>query len=262
MEFIVTLPPELEPFREKILESRKNYVRVIAEEERPTLPWESKIGGLPYLPAGALHPAAPDGSPLTLLAQVNFGDLPPLPLFPTEGLLQFFIHDDSSYGLNFDDPFDQSRFRVQYFREPIRDEDALEPGRPMPGHYQYLPINPYKSFPIRFELAEEVVQPQDFHFNQIMGADFFGRFGQKKWELMHQLGQAVRSHPHKIGGYAHFAQDDPRNPELPMELLFQLGSDEAIQCMWGDMGIANFFICHEALERRDFSRVMYNWDCY
>lgn len=31
--------------------------------------------------------------------------------------------------------------------------------------------------------------------------------------------------------------------------------------MWGDMGVANFFIRREDLLRRDFSRVWYTWDC-
>ncbi|MCB0568146.1 MAG: DUF1963 domain-containing protein [Phaeodactylibacter sp.] len=262
MELTMTLPPELEVYQEKILESKVSYIRALPDEERPTLPWESKVGGLPYLPEGTPSPMAPDGSPLFLLAQLNFSDIPPLPSFPTEGLLQFFIHDDDSYGLNFDDPFDQSRFRAVYYKDIIRDEDALEPGRHIGDSHHYLPIDPRKSYPLRFERAVEVVQPQDFHFNKIMGTNFFDQFGAQKWELLHQFGQAVRSHRHKIGGYAHFTQDDPRNPELPMELLFQLGSDEAIQCMWGDMGVANFFICREALERLDFSNVMYNWDCY
>ena len=30
---------------------------------------------------------------------------------------------------------------------------------------------------------------------------------------------------------------------------------------WGDLGVGNFFINREALKRRDFSRVLYNWDC-
>ena len=47
-----------------------------------------------------------------------------------------------------------------------------------------------------------------------------------------------------------------------MELLFQLGSSDQFNCMWGDMGVANFFICRDDLKRAEFSSVMYNWDCY
>ena len=69
----------------------------------------------------------------------------------------------------------------------------------------------------------------------------------------------------KIGGYPYFTQDDPRHEESKKTvLLFQLDSDdvdgeEAV--MWGDCGICNFFISPEDLKKRDFSNVLYNWDC-
>ncbi|MDE5859478.1 MAG: DUF1963 domain-containing protein, partial [Oscillospiraceae bacterium] len=31
--------------------------------------------------------------------------------------------------------------------------------------------------------------------------------------------------------------------------------------MWGDMGVANFFISENDLKNLDFSKVAYNWDC-
>jgi uncharacterized protein YwqG len=31
---------------------------------------------------------------------------------------------------------------------------------------------------------------------------------------------------------------------------------------FGDSGVANFFISPSDLERLDFSRVLYTWDCY
>ena len=32
--------------------------------------------------------------------------------------------------------------------------------------------------------------------------------------------------------------------------------------MWGDMGVANFFIEPNALKNLDFTNVLFNWDCY
>lgn len=74
-------------------------------------------------------------------------------------------------------------------------------------------------------------------------------------------------HNSRIGGYPVFTQSDPRDAECTDcdTLLFQLdsfserGSNSEI--MWGDMGIANFFISKDALARCDFSKVMFNWDC-
>ena len=46
-----------------------------------------------------------------------------------------------------------------------------------------------------------------------------------------------------------------------MLLLLQLDSDELMDLMWGDMGVGHFFIRASDLERRDFSKVLYDWDC-
>ncbi|MDN5490601.1 MAG: DUF1963 domain-containing protein, partial [Acinetobacter sp.] len=40
------------------------------------------------------------------------------------------------------------------------------------------------------------------------------------------------------------------------------GEAEGIEIMWGDSGVGNFFIHPDDLEKRDFSKVVYNWDCY
>ncbi len=46
-------------------------------------------------------------------------------------------------------------------------------------------------------------------------------------------------------------------------LLFQLDSDseDGKDIMWGDAGVGNFFIHPDDLRKRDFSKVVYNWDC-
>ena len=31
--------------------------------------------------------------------------------------------------------------------------------------------------------------------------------------------------------------------------------------MWGDSGVANFFIDKEDLENNNFNNILYNWDC-
>ncbi len=37
--------------------------------------------------------------------------------------------------------------------------------------------------------------------------------------------------------------------------------DDGWEIMWGDAGVANFFIEEEDLKNKRFDRVMYNWDC-
>ena len=66
-----------------------------------------------------------------------------------------------------------------------------------------------------------------------------------------------------VGGYPYFTQSDPREYEAAYQkcdtVLLQIDTDDEI--MWGDSGVANFFIPAEDLAKKDFSRVLYNWDC-
>ena len=262
MNIDITLPEELHPFRDQIFGTLKPYIRLLPQEPRDTLPWESKIGGVPYLPVDMAYPTAPDGNPLWLLAQVNLEEAPVLPPFPAHGLLQFFIYDDGFYGLNLDNPFDQSKFRVVYHPMIQRAEALLREDFSILEEARFLPIEAGVSYPLEFELSHELAPPSDYQFEGLLGEGFFEAFGTEQWETKSRYSRAVLSSRHKMGGYAFFCQEDPRNLEEPMELLFQLGSSDQFNCMWGDMGVANFFICRDALQRADFSRVRYHWDCY
>ena len=64
-------------------------------------------------------------------------------------------------------------------------------------------------------------------------------------------------------GYPNFTQDDPRGYNEINEhiLLLQIDSDDDNDIMWGDCGIANFFIHPDDLAKQDFSQLVYNWDC-
>jgi uncharacterized protein YwqG len=264
MKSVIHLPFELEPYRAQLLERERPCIHLLPQAGAPAMPWGSQIGGQPYLPKGFDHPLAADGRPLALLVQINFAESPPLPPFPEDGVLQIFIHDDGLYGLNLEDPFDQSNFRVRYLPAPAETAAALLPSYGYRANLDTnsLPFNPRQAFALALEPGHELPLPQSLAFEQAMGADFFAQFGERRWELLDRYSQSLSLRLHKLGGYAQFTQEDPRSAGSPMELLLQIGSDHAIECMWGDMGIANFFICPVDLERRDFSRVMYHWDCY
>lgn len=252
----------MEPFREKLLQTKRTFIRATAQQSRNTQLWESKVGGQPYLPKGVTWPTAPDGRELFFLAQLNFAEMPPLPPFPTQGIVQFFINDDDLYGMDFDDGENPDTFRVLFHPEVAQNESVLQTKFPMLRDFDdLLPHHPDESYPLTFALAEEVVPITDYQFYQHFGADFFRQFGEKEWDVMDEFGKAVRPQGHKIGGYAYFTQDDPRRSDDPMLLLFQLDSDELMDLMWGDMGVGHFFIREKDLAARDFSRVLYDWDC-
>ncbi len=255
------LPPVLEPFREKWLSTRQTFIRVRAQAQRPTSPYESKVGGVPYLPKEVSYPTNPEGRPLYFLAQLNFKEMPSLPPFPSSGIVQFYIADDELYGMDFDNGESQANFRVLYFPDPLLAEEDLKTRLPLPSDYDTLPHHPEHSHPLSFELAEEVAPITDYQFWQTFGADFFLQFGDAEWELQDAVGRLIRSEGHKVGGYAYFTQDDPRRADDPMMLLLQLDSDELMDLMWGDMGVGHFFIREQDLVQRRFDRVLYDWDC-
>jgi uncharacterized protein YwqG len=67
---------------------------------------------------------------------------------------------------------------------------------------------------------------------------------------------------HKIGGYAFFTQCDPRDYNKNKKndiLLFQIDTDAEI--MFGDSGVANFFINEDDLINKRFEKAYFNWDC-
>lgn len=256
------MPPDLEPFRDKIVDTRKAVIRVLPQSAIETTLWQSKIGGKPYLPKGSDFPTNPEGEQLFFLAQINFAETPPLPGFPTQGLLQFFIFDDDFYGQNIDHPTQQDHFRLLYFPAVIEDVAQLVTDFSFLRAYEEdMPIAKDKSFPVLFMPEYELLPVDDYRFEETFGAGFFEQFGDQEWEMYEHYVDLTFAEGHKIGGYPDFAQKDPRRADDPMELLFQIDSDDAIDCMWGDMGVANFFIRPTDLAQLDFSNVMYNWDC-
>lgn len=258
----LNLPKELKAFEATIRSTARPYIRILPQRAAETKWWESKIGGKPYFPKDAIYPLDFEGNQLLFLAQVNFEETPALPPFPKEGILQFYIFDDPFYGSDMNDPYAQDGFRVLYFKDILKDDRQLLTDFSFLRNFMPDPIDTRVSYPMKFQLDEEFVPTADYEFNHSLGQDFFYQFGEKEWELWEDYNQKIKSSGHKLGGYAHFTQEDPRSYlDDPLQLLFQLDSDRKIKCTWGDQGIANFFIDTQHLKERDFSRVYYNWDC-
>ena len=253
------LPAALESYRKQIESSVQPFIRIFAKTDDKLRLVQSKFGGMPYLPQGVDYPTAQNGQPLFLLAQINFTEVPALAGFPTQGILQLYAADDPMYGLDLDDPFDQSNFRVIYFAE-VDEKKAAED----------LEIPDFDNFPIleshalRFELQSAPVSPNDRAFDEYFGTpafEFFDRFGNDKVEVRRAYARLAQGNGHKLGGYAHLMQEDPRLVQdfEESKLLLQIDSDHK-NILWGDAGIANFFIHPEDLEDLVFTEVLYNWD--
>jgi len=149
-----------------------------------------------------------------------------------------------------------------YFKNIIKDESQLITDFSFLRNFMPDPIDTRVSYPLGFQISEEWVPTSDRDFDKLLGQDFFYQFGEKEWELWEEYNQKICSAGHKLGGYAHFTQEDPRyDLDNSLQLLFQLDSDRKIKCSWGDLGIANFFIDPGNLKNRDFTKVYYHWDC-
>ncbi len=275
--------------------ARRITAEIHAEHHRPAIRFtlelgepgifESKAGGTPYLPHDMSWPQDSKGGALGLLAQVNCGSLGGLPDFPTAGLLQFFIGWDDVCGMSFDDQTAQTGFRVLY-HETV---DSTVTAEEVEGKRPPKVADGEDWFPVarncRIVLsapAEQGINEADSRFDLLFAekwnvlrpdAPVKGTWDVHKLVVERLRDYDVTYQPgwespyHQLGGYPYFTQSDPRPGQYEDldVLLFQLDSDGSKEAgdlvLWGDCGVANFFISREALRRRDFSWVCYNWDC-
>lgn len=235
--------------------------------------FDSKIGGAFYVPKGMEVPKNEDtGNPLYLLTQLNFSQIPHIEDFPEKGVLQIFIAgDDDVYGMDFDDQTNQSCWCVRFIEElpEIISEEYIyetawdeETALPM-----FKVENQYK---LVGEMDRQTISYCDYRFEEYLGKYCQGIIGDEaismadiEDDIMEILWNKLSPYACQLGGYPCFTQSDPREYTEDIReaeiLLFQLDTVEDI--MWGDSGVGNFFISREDLKNKDFSKVVYNWDC-
>lgn len=256
----LSLPLALHDHWESINRAKRPFSAIEAIPAAPKTLKESKFGHYPCIPSGYPYPTGSDGNYLYPLAQINFSEFTPPEGFPTSGLLQFYIAANDDMGLDFKDHQNQANFRVLYFEEhaltqPQEKFDFLSEII----KNEYSPVTtPHQ---LRFSNKEDY-----FGANDIAGFNYQAILSEQPTETADKLINFIESEfsgcGHKIGGYAYFTQSDPRKFNKQFRdyiLLFQLDMDDKI--MWGGSGVGNFFIHPDALAKKDFSKVMYTWDC-
>lgn len=272
---------------EKIIAEIKNRTRTqafslkIQKDVEPGI-FDSKFGGLPYWDIKKDYPKNGNDDMMMLLAQINLDKADIDDRLPQQGMLQFFISRDDCFGMDFDEPDNQQKFRVVY-HETV-DYNLIRE--------QILKINPPQCTdsdmeeytPIWKEAAIEIVKQEvfmcdgEYRFDQLLkeivqeklGEDIqnqsvYSYLGNDEYDkLIEELG----NDGHWLLGYPYFTQTDPREYEEKYRyydtLLFQMDSDNIDNedyILWGDCGVANFFINQKDLKNRDFSKILYNWDC-
>lgn len=250
------IPEFLAPFAEQLQQHALQSIKIKAtplQEDQPASAG-SKFRGLPFLPLSVPYPRDGQGAPLLLLAQINLAELPATDWLPAAGLLHFYASASELYNTD--------EATVRYIRpEQLAEERQQD--------FSFFPADHYSESPIRcehslqFELATEYGGLQDTRF----GVDFHGLDARAysktlPMEQKRGFGKFFNSEGHKLGGYAMFTQGDPREytPGAAHDVqLLQIDMDE--QIMFGDSGVAHFFIDPQALQNGKFDKAYFYWDC-
>ena len=262
-------------------ESKKECINIKTHIDENLTIFDSKFGGIPYLPKDFEVPCdSSNHEQFALLAQINCTELPENNLYPKVGILQFWIGRDDLMGLEDD-------YKVVYFENidnTITKEEVLTKYKPLdPNNYdQYTPFDPTNAeFGLTFEKGISTITVTDYRFEDIVINAIHELYPDEEVSKLYSdlgadvheyLYTSVKELNHAIGGYPNFTQYDPRGynseegEQSPYDImLLQVESewkkDDDVEIIWGDCGVGNFFISEENLKNRNFEDVLYNWDC-
>lgn len=280
------------PLQTLLKKSKVNRVKIDLSKQdndfTPTL--TSKIGGVGYLPVGEAYPTKKDGTPLVLLAQLNFRQIAeavditklPHPL-PKQGILQIYIDgqdDDYLYGCDLDNYLPHDKYQVRFWQDDdlsIHTDELNHVIAQLKAlNIEDLPFNYAHEYQMHFELSTQscttVCYEYDHHaqsIDELKACDVWNYLEEDLGvddpdDMLQMYDELACAGEHQLLGYPNFTQTDPREYNKPLQqhiLLFQIETDDDNDIMWGDSGVANFFIRPDELKNQDFSKLLYNWDC-
>lgn len=257
------------------------YALTLQKETAPDL-FDSKFGGVPYWNLDMPYPVDRTGQKMMLLAQLNFDRASVDERLPQQGILQFFIaldDGDYEYGYDYEAPDRQEMFRVVYHETvdyTVTQEQILAMDVPVSSDPEIEDFTPvWKPYRVDISPREVYISMSDKRFHTVfrdavktLTGKNIGRqsvFDLLTWEDYCYLDDELSYNGHSMLGFPAFVQHDPRKSAkyydtVLLQLHSELDEEEGYMC-WADGGIANFFINSEALAKRDFSKVMYCWDC-
>lgn len=239
--------PKLLKEHENLIKGTFRYSNEIIFKREETKPWDSKLGGCPYLKNSEDYPTDQVGKPMLFLAQINLADIGGLDGLPKKGLLQFFVANDDMFGL--EDPI-----LVKYIEDYEENEGQLVKKHPYENeeYNRNLPFS--HSGKMYFRSREMPMSSSLDLFREI----FMKKLSEVEYE---KLSDDCYSSDSRIGGYPYFVQNDYIGFDDDDFLLLQLDIDEECGIMFGDSGNCVFSIPKDALKNRDFSKVVYDWQC-
>ena len=249
---------------------------------------ENKLGGAFYIPADKQPPRNKQtGAELSLLAQLNFAQLPKMKDFPEDGLLQFFVDPDPVAFRNSFHPTQQISWRVRFIpHSPSHSEIPFLNGY-MPAvntmtSVTTLPFTPGSVLSLAAHDMPHLTAWEDFPFKAMLSRHCADLMPQNPTPEQVGLLRAARDmvkaalEPEckpgrmkdefiQIGGHPTFKHPDPRNEDprfpgirTPAVLLLQIPSIDRWQLRWANEDVAHFFISRKDLRDKNFNNVMFD----
>lgn len=250
-------------------------VPVTISDEVATDLVQSRFGGRPAWPDGVPYPKPKGRFPLCFLVQINLDEMPYLNGFPTGGLLQFYFAADDLYGMTFPDGQSDG---------PTSGSDIVVVHHPATTHMhqwaQFESADEVATLDVPFQyddwwktsyaLAFDPVRDMKPTFGDFQIYDDYEDVrdllpNDKQFRKYADRWSEGEPHGTVIGGHPHFTQMDPRYdyPELRdyTQVLLSMPSVQG-KIMWGDVGTGSFMIKPKDLAARNFTDILYNYDCY
>ena len=244
---------------------------------------KSKFGGTPYWPENMEWPKYGKDD-MVLLAQINFAEVPYIKGYPKSGLLQFFCVDDVWYENSSNS---KKKYMTIYHEKPDLNVKQISniprstctgdiPNDPILDFHNDFPFNGVhyidkfikENISINIcnerEISDIVMPIINKHFNS--NYKDLRNMPNELWDYFIDKLNDENHWGHRIGGWPSFTQSDVTTSKYNT-LLLQIDSDTTISknwsdcIMWGDCGVGNIFINDNALSTKDFSDVMFTWDC-
>lgn len=269
-------------YDELVAKTGKDTIRLIpgkgvAKDDDMNKRTATKIGGNPYWPKNKEWPMSSDNKPLICLCQLNLSELPNISELPKSGILQFFVIDGE-----WDSTGAGPNVKVIHHMDIVNKDEILTeiPRSTCSGKENDYPIEGVYFPTAKLEKMPITIADYKFHktlvsiFNKIFDVnmeersaawniDEYSTNRKKVDELFWKYfaGKGSDYAGCRVCGHPYFTQYDIReaNPSFDT-LLLQLDSEAGM--MWGDCGVANFFISKSNLSNEKFeNNVFYTWDC-
>lgn len=263
-QIIELLPPELEEYKENILNSIKPYIKIKVDEINET----ENTNKLWWIPTNIIYkdyPKDKNWNFMLFLGQIDFSTISQLMNYPSEWILQFYISTNNLYWLNFDNQ-ESSDIVVKYFdnHEQIikLNDDEVEI---IMKNIQWVNNIPFSHYPVVFKLefkesfmiptCYDTLEFQNIWIENEDHIELFMEFAQNiYWNTPH----------HQIWWIPYFTQSEIRS-NTDQILLFQIDSQQNKKWEWDiirwDVWVMNFFINKTDLKNKRFNKILYNRDC-